>query len=99
MLVSGRLRPCPKTKCLAGAGKSTRGKLARNRSALRCSPTQILEIPMAKRLSRKELYELVWSEPLKSLAPRFGISDVALRKTCARAEIPRPALGNWAKKT
>ena len=54
---------------------------------------------MPKRFSRKELYELVWSEPMKILAPRFGISDVALRKTCARAEIPTPGLGRWAKKT
>jgi hypothetical protein len=53
---------------------------------------------MTKRLSRKELYELVWSEPMKILAPRFGISDVALRKTCARAEIPTPGAGHWAKK-
>jgi len=53
---------------------------------------------MAKRLSRKELYELVWSEPMKVLAPRFGISDIALRKTCARAEIPTPGPGHWAKK-
>jgi hypothetical protein len=53
---------------------------------------------MAKRLSRKELYELVWSEPLKILAPRFGISDVALKKACARAEVPTPGLGHWAKK-
>jgi hypothetical protein len=54
---------------------------------------------VAKRLSRKELYELVWSEPMKILAPRFGISDVALRKACARAEIPTPGPGHWAKKT
>jgi hypothetical protein len=53
---------------------------------------------MAKRLSRKQLYELVWSEPLKLLAPRFGISDVALKKACARAEVPTPGLGHWAKK-
>ncbi len=53
---------------------------------------------MAKRLSRKQLYELVWSEPMKILAPRFGISDVALKKVCARAEIPTPGLGHWAKK-
>jgi hypothetical protein len=53
---------------------------------------------MAKRLSRKELYELVWSEPMRILAPRFGISDVALKKACARAEIPTPGLGHWAKK-
>jgi hypothetical protein len=59
---------------------------------------QILEITMAKRLSRKQLYELVWSEPLKTLAPRFVISDVALKKACSRAAIPTPGLGHWAKK-
>jgi hypothetical protein len=53
---------------------------------------------MAKQLSRAELYALVWSEPMKSLAARFGISDVALKKTCARAEIPTPDRGYWAKK-
>lgn len=53
---------------------------------------------MAKRLSRKELYELVWSEPMRVLAPRFGISDVALKKACVRAEIPTPGPGHWAKK-
>lgn len=53
---------------------------------------------MAKRLSRKELYALVWSEPMKTLSVRFGISDVALKKTCARSEIPTPDRGYWAKK-
>ncbi|HUN64139.1 MAG TPA: hypothetical protein VMU53_19215, partial [Candidatus Sulfotelmatobacter sp.] len=46
----------------------------------------------------KELYELVWSEPMKNLCVRFGISDVALKKTCARADIPTPDRGYWAKK-
>lgn len=45
---------------------------------------------MAERLSRKELYYLVWSEPLRTLSSRFGISDVALKKTCVRAQIPTP---------
>ena len=53
---------------------------------------------MAKRLSRAELYELVWSEPVKILASGFGISDVALKKARARAEVPTPGLGHWAKK-
>ena len=52
---------------------------------------------MGQRLSRKELYELVWSEPMKNLSIRFGISDVALKKTCARAEIPTPDRGYWAR--
>jgi hypothetical protein len=53
---------------------------------------------MAKRLSRNELYELDRSEPLKILSPRFEISDVALKKACARAEVPTPGLGHWAKR-
>lgn len=53
---------------------------------------------MAERLSRRQLYDLVWSEPLRSLSARFGISDVALKKTCQRARIPTPERGYWAKK-
>jgi hypothetical protein len=53
---------------------------------------------MAERLSRNELYDLVWSEPMTTLSSRFGISDVALKKTCKRAEIPTPDRGYWAKK-
>jgi hypothetical protein len=53
---------------------------------------------MAEQLCRKKLYDLVWSEPMKNLSVRFGISDVALKKTCARAGIPTPDRGYWAKK-
>lgn len=53
---------------------------------------------MAERLSRKELYDLVWSEPMRSVSARFGISDVALKKTCAKAVVPTPERGYWAKK-
>ena len=53
---------------------------------------------MSERLSRKELYDLVWSEPMKTLSARFGISDVALKKTCARYNIPTPDRGYWAKR-
>ena len=53
---------------------------------------------MAERLSRKQLYDKVWFEPLKSLSARFGISDLALKKTCTRAGIPTPERGYWAKK-
>jgi hypothetical protein len=53
---------------------------------------------MAEWLSRQELYDLVWSEPMRSLASRFGISDVALKKTCTKAHIPTPERGYWARK-
>jgi hypothetical protein len=65
----------------------------------RANQTIVLsEVPMAERLSREELYDLVWSEPLMALCSRFGISDVALKKTCARSAIPTPERGYWAKK-
>lgn len=49
-------------------------------------------------ISRKELYDLVWSEPLSILAKRFEISDVRLGKICIEANIPKPGVGYWAKR-
>lgn len=40
----------------------------------------------------------MWSEPLRSLSGRFGISDVALKKCCQRSSIPTPERGFWARK-
>jgi hypothetical protein len=53
--------------------------------------------PRVQRISRKDLYELIWSEPMTSLAKRFGISDVGLAKVCRRSDIPAPPRGYWAK--
>jgi len=52
---------------------------------------------MAQRLSRQELYDLAWSEPMKKLAPKFGLSDVAVAKICCRADLPVPERGYWAQ--
>ena len=53
---------------------------------------------MGELFTRKSLYELVWSEPLRTVCTRFGISDVALSNTCRRAMIPTPERGYWARK-
>jgi ribosomal protein L37AE/L43A len=47
-------------------------------------------------LSRAELYEKVWTTPMRKLATEFGLSDVGLAKVCRRHNIPRPGLGYWA---
>ena len=52
---------------------------------------------MVHRISRAELHQLVWSIPVKQLAPRFGVSDVAVKKACEKASIPTPDRGYWAK--
>lgn len=52
---------------------------------------------MTEELSRQDLYDLVWATPVKTLAQRFNISDVGLRKACQRSHIPLPPAGYWAK--
>ena len=47
--------------------------------------------------TRKELYDLVWAQPMLTLAKKYNISDVGLRKICKRLEVPVPKAGHWAK--
>jgi hypothetical protein len=49
-------------------------------------------------LTRDQLYELVWAEPLRVLATRYALSDVALAKLCTRLAIPRPDRAYWGKR-
>jgi hypothetical protein len=46
---------------------------------------------------RKELYEKVWLQPLRTLAVEYGISDVALGKICRKLQMPVPGPGHWTK--
>jgi hypothetical protein len=52
---------------------------------------------MPSTMTRKQLYDLVWSEPLRAIAPRCGVSDVWLAKLCCKHNIPQPPRGYWAK--
>ena len=49
------------------------------------------------RYERAKLYEEVWAEAVTTVAKRYGISDVALRKICRKLAVPLPPLGYWAK--
>ena len=49
------------------------------------------------KISRQELYNLVWSKPMTTLAKEYKISDNGLRKICKKLNIPLPALGHWQK--
>lgn len=48
-------------------------------------------------LTREELYDLVWSDPMRDLAKRFHLSDVGLKKICTKHRIPVPGRGHWQK--
>jgi hypothetical protein len=50
-----------------------------------------------KRVTRKELYDLVWTEPVSQLSGRYGLSDVGFKKVCNRLNVPTPPRGYWAK--
>ncbi len=46
---------------------------------------------------RDDLFKQVWAEPMRDVARRYGISDVALKKTCRRLRVPVPDAGHWNK--
>ena len=39
-------------------------------------------------LTRQQLYNRVWSDPIHTLSKEFGLSDVGLAKACRRHQIP-----------
>lgn len=47
--------------------------------------------------TRKELYDLVWENPLSKLAAKYNLSDNGLRKVCKKLDIPLPKNGHWQK--
>lgn len=48
-------------------------------------------------ITRKDLYELVWKEPLSKLSKKYALSDNGFRKLCIRLNIPIPKNGYWQK--
>ena len=48
-------------------------------------------------ITRKQLFDDVWSAPSVKVAMKYGISDVGLAKICKRNNVPKPPLGYWAK--
>jgi hypothetical protein len=48
-------------------------------------------------ITREALYDEVWTDAVRTVAARYGISDVGLKKRCAAADIPVPERGYWAK--
>jgi hypothetical protein len=49
-------------------------------------------------ISRRQLYEDIWSTPLGELSRKYGISNEAIARACKRHSVPRPSQGYWSKK-
>jgi hypothetical protein len=50
-----------------------------------------------REFTRPQLYDLVWSKPLRTIAHEFGLSDVGFAKACRSINVPLPPRGYWAK--
>ena len=48
-------------------------------------------------LTRKELYELVWSTPLTKIAEKYTINSDEIKKICKEFNVPMPPNGYWSK--
>lgn len=48
-------------------------------------------------ISRNDLYQLVWSEPMTKIAERHAVSGSYLARVCTILNLPRPERGYWAK--
>lgn len=46
-------------------------------------------------LTREQLYELVWQEPMLRIGERLGISSSYMARVCTELREPRPAPGYW----
>lgn len=53
--------------------------------------------PREVTFQREPLYEEVWSQPMTTLAAKYGLSDNGLRKVCIALDIPVPPRGHWAR--
>jgi len=49
------------------------------------------------RVSRKQLYDLVWSMPMTQIARKLGVRDQHIAQACDAYDIARPGNGHWQK--
>lgn len=49
------------------------------------------------KFTRKELYDLLWSMPIRALAEKYTISELEIKTACKNHNIPTPLNGHWTK--
>jgi hypothetical protein len=49
----------------------------------------------AKKITREELYEAVWSKPIKSLEQEWNTTHLQVVQACLEMDVPRPSQGHW----
>ncbi len=49
------------------------------------------------KVTRKELYDLVWDQPINKIAKKLKIEQQRLKEICGENKIPLPTRGYWSK--
>jgi hypothetical protein len=44
-------------------------------------------------VTRDELYQNVWAEPMSKVGPQYGVSGSYLNRVCSELKVPTPAVG------
>lgn len=50
---------------------------------------------MIAHVTRREMYDLVWAEPLEAVAAKLGLSHWRLRDLCVQHRVPLPTAAYW----
>ncbi len=50
-----------------------------------------------EKITREELYEMVWTTPISTLVKKFGVPPQLWVRACAALRVPRPPNGHWSK--
>jgi len=58
-------------------------------------PPRVSAIHFTHTVTRERLYDEVWTDPVRTVAAKYGISDVGLAKVLRRHRIPVPGRGYW----
>lgn len=48
-------------------------------------------------LTREQLFNQIWAEPMGTVAARYGITGNGLARICDRLNIPRPSRSHWTR--
>ena len=52
---------------------------------------------MIETITRKQLYDLIWSKPLTKVQLELGLTYAQIRSICKELKIPIPGSGFWIK--
>lgn len=58
-------------------------------------PLTLLTCRMIANVTRREMYDLVWTEPLDAVAGKLGISHWRLKDLCVQHRVPLPTAAYW----